>query len=204
MKEVVYQKSHHFTLALASLAASASAAMARWRFSGNRASLLQEKCQLQHGEKCNEKLTLSIKMRECLTFLLFPLLFPSLQSPRPASSIKNYLFWLMIINCCVGDNLHGARNTVSVTENLVKILGSQNISERCLCEQSGKWSSHKKFKDILQKPTLCCDECPSHLSHSRWRWTRGSRPRRPLTPSRCPLSAAAKGIRWGEVKLAAN
>ena len=34
----------------------------------------------------------------------------------------------MNIKCYVGDNLHGARNTVSVTENLVKILRSQNIS----------------------------------------------------------------------------
>lgn len=192
-------------MALASLAASASAAMARWRFSGNRASLLQGKCQLHHGDDCNIKFKiLKKKGIGNVTFLLFPLLFPSLQSPRPASSIKNYLFWLMNINCCVGDNLHGARNTVSVTENLVKIFGSQNISERCLCEQSGKWSSHKKFKDILQKPTLCCDECPSHLSRWRWRWTRGSRPRRRLTRSRCPLSAAATGIRWGEVKLSVN
>ena len=34
----------------------------------------------------------------------------------------------MNINCYVDDNLHGTRNTVSVTENLVKILSSQNIS----------------------------------------------------------------------------
>ena len=47
-----------------------------------------------------------------------------------ASSSKFYQksFILMKINCYVGDNLHGARNTVSVTENLVKILRSQNIS----------------------------------------------------------------------------
>ena len=94
MKEVVNQKSH-FTLALASLAASASAAMARWRFSGNRASLLQDKYQLQKGDamKSYIRVTLSIKIGECFTFLLFPLLFPSLQWPRPASSIKNHLFW---------------------------------------------------------------------------------------------------------------
>ena len=39
------------------------------------------------------RVTLSIKIGECFTFLLFPLLFPSLQWPRPASSIKNHLFW---------------------------------------------------------------------------------------------------------------
>ena len=152
---------------------------ARWMSVTNTVIIAIKSFTLYKGKRVN------------LTFLLFPLLFPSLQWPRPASSVKNHLFWLMNINCCVGDTcMAPAMLSLSLRISWRFFVPRMFLSD--VCASSLENGHLMKNSEIFpEKPTLCCDECPSRLSRSRWRWTRGNRPRRPLTQSRCPWSEAA-------------
>ena len=45
------------------------------------------------------------------------------------------------------NHLHGARDTFPVTENLIQIFSSQNVSQSCLRQQSNNQKTLKLFLD---------------------------------------------------------